>query len=163
MFTAAGIQFLVFLVTILFLSESLDKKKRLEPPPFTTTIRRPFLFYTSRDFKGYRGLFIFLICAFIIADMTEVHRRSMETIYQLGIPFCWTPAKIGIYTTVFSFGENVFGLTALKLFQKCISDVSIAMLSLLGNAASFIIEALATTDIMLYLGRYSKKDRKSLF
>ena len=152
-FTATGIQALVIFVTIFFIKESLHVKDRIKAPPIKQIFLKPFVFYSSSDFKGSRSLFVTLLFAFVFTDMTGVHRKTMETLYQLAEPFCWSSSRIGVYSTIFAFCENVFGVASFKLLQKKMSDISIAMVSEITNASSFIVEGLATKSLTLYLGK----------
>lgn len=151
-FCAAGIALLSLLVAIFCVPESLGQKDKIARPRLKESITRPFAFYVSNNFKGFRLLYIMLIFGFVFADLTSVNRKSIEALYQLGMPFCWPPSKIGLFATLNATSANVLGLAILKAFQTCLSNVTIALISLATTAGSFVIEAIASTDIMLYLG-----------
>ncbi|XP_045187695.2 proton-coupled folate transporter-like [Mercenaria mercenaria] len=150
-FTSAAIAFLGLLVAIFCVPESMKDNKKIQRPPLKQSILRPFEFYVSKKFKGSRLLYIMLLFAFIFADMTGVHRKTIEALYQLGMPFCWSPSKIGIFATLNATSANVLGTLFLKGFQYCISNIVIALISITTSAGAFVLEALASTDIMLYL------------
>lgn len=121
---SAVIQIVVLLLSIFIIPESLTAERRITRPPFSSVIKRPFVFYISKDFKDVRCCFILLLFSFAFADMTVTHRKSMETLYQLGLPFCWRPTQIAIFATAISVGENMFGLAAMKIMQRCMKDVT---------------------------------------
>ncbi|XP_045187694.2 proton-coupled folate transporter-like isoform X2 [Mercenaria mercenaria] len=150
-FTATGIAVIGTFVAIFGIPESLEKKDRIRNPKIFESFIRPFSFYFSKRFNGSRLLFIMLFFAYIFADISVVHRKTMEALYQLGMPFCWSPSKIGLFATFLGLGANVFGVAFLKTFQRYMSDITIAIISTCVTAGSFVLEALASTDTMLYL------------
>ena len=149
--TSASLLLFLFILVSFAIPESLKKDRRIPRPSVLELLKRPFAFYTSSDFKHSRCSFLLLLFAFAFADMTVTHRKSMETLYQLGLPFCWNPVKIGLFATAVCLGQNVLGFGFLKLVQQWLSDVSISLLGALTNAGSFIIEGLASTSLVLYL------------
>ena len=149
--TSASLQLILFILVILTIRESHKKERRLPRPPVLELIKRPFAFYTSSDFKHSRCLFLLLLFAFAFADMTVTHRKSIETLYQLGLPFCWNPVKIALFATAGCLGQNVIGLGFLRLVQRCFTDIKISLIAALTNAGSFVIEGLASTSLVLYL------------
>ena len=150
--TAACVQLTILLVCIFTIKESLPPGVRISPPPFCRVIKRSTAFFTSSEFKDRRYKFIMLLFAFAFADMTVTHRKSMESLYQLGMPFCWNSSQIAIFATARSLGENIIGLGSMKLLQKCVTDVSISLLGAVTEAASLVIEGLATNSTAMYLG-----------
>ena len=152
--TSGSLQLFLLFLVILTIPESLIKERRISRPSIFHVLKRPFAFYTSRDFKNFRCAFLLLLVAFAFADMTVTHRKTTETLYQLGLPFCWNPVKIGLFATAVCLGENVLGFGFIRMAQKCLSDVTISLLSSLTNAGSLVIEGLASTSLVLYLCKY---------
>ena len=152
--TAASMSFINLLVVSFFLPETLPRSMRQKRLPVLRSVKRVIDFYLSSDFKGKRSLYILMIASFVILDLCSVHRRTLEVLYQLGMPFCWGPKKIGYFAALSNIGQGVFAIGIVALLQKCLSDVSIGMLASFSNACSLVLEGCAYTDVMLYLGEY---------
>ena len=155
-FTAAGVSLISFLIATFLIPESVTKPVKGEKkkcPRLTSIIIEPFSFYFSKRFKGLRRVYILFLFAFVFADMSMEHRKTVENLYLLGMPFCWKPFKIGIFAAAISTSTNFVGLGALKLMQKKLLNPTIALLSSTVTCVSFIMEAVAKTDVTLYLGR----------
>ena len=60
--------------------------------------------------------------------------------------------EIGYFTSVRYTAQGVIGLGLLKVFQKLIRGEILAILSALINAGTFVYEALARTDLVIFLG-----------
>ena len=154
-FTASGISLLSFLIACCFIQETLTKS----PKGTKTCIRpstfiEPFSFYFSKRFKGLRQFYILLLFGFVFADMSTEHRKTMENLYLLGMPFCWKPFKIGLFAAAISTSSNFIGLFSLKIMQRKFFNPTIALISSSVTLFSFVMEAVARTDIVLYLGNY---------
>ena len=153
--TSACMSFATLLIVVFLLPETLPQGKRQKRLPVHKSVKRVVDFYLSSDFKGKRSLYILLIVSFIVLDLCSVHRRSLEVLYQLGMPFCWGPKKIGYFAALTNVGQSVASIGLVTLLQKCLSDVSIGMLASFSNACSLVLEGFANTDLLLYLGAYS--------
>lgn len=153
-FTSTGIALIGACIAVFWIQESLNKEDRIRNPNLFESFVRPFSFYFSKRFKGVRMLYVMLLFAYVFADMAVVHRKTMEALYQLGMPFCWSPVKIGVFATLLGLSSNGFGTVFLKIFQRRISDITIALISMVATASSFVLEALASTDFMLYMGKF---------
>ena len=157
-FTAAlsctGMAVLSLASAIFFLPESLKKELRRKPLSIHVALKRPFEFYTSSTFRGKRLQFVLLILAFGFATMSSMKRSSIETLYLLGMPFCWSPTWIGYFSFARYAGQAVIGLGSVKLMQKFVSNDTIAIVSVVSCFASYIVEALATSEVMMFMGEY---------
>lgn len=151
--TAASFQLALLLLSIFIIPESHSAERRIASPPFFSVIKRPFVFYASADFKRVRCGFLLLLIAFAFVDMTITHRKTLETLYQLALPFCWKPTQIALFATAVSVGENIFGLGSMKLLQRCVKDINIALISAVTNAGSLVVEGLAKTSLTMFLGK----------
>lgn len=143
--------FLGFSIIVLLLPESLNKDRRRPSVPLLATIRNMFQFYISKEFKGKRLSYILLILSFFFAEIAVLNRTTIETLYFLGQPFCWGPSKIGVFTTTRYAALGIIGLGSVNIFQLCMSNEAIAVLSTVSNIASFTVEAFATTNLMIYM------------
>ena len=143
------------IIALTALPETLAKENRTNPKSILDILKRPFEFYTSSSFKGKRLRYILFLLAFGVTEVVSLNRTSMETLYLLGAPFCWSPRKIGYFSSARHFGQGVVGLGSVKLMQRFMSNEVIAILSTVSNAASYIIEGLASTELMIYIGKFT--------
>lgn len=134
-----------------FVPESLPKEKQCRPKPICQTLKKITDFYISDNFKGKRAAYILLQLSFGMAILCGVNRNNLETLYLLGRPLCWNPSKIGVYLMVRSFFQGIFGLLFLKLFQRCISDTVVAIMSTVSTSVSYVVEAFAKTTLVIYM------------
>lgn len=139
------------LVLTLWFKESHPKHKRSKPQSIFQTVKRMTDFYVSSEFKGKRKPYIFLLLGFGAATLCGINRGNMETLYFLGQPFCWGPAKIGVFSMVRNAAQAVIGLGSVRLLQLCLSNATIGILSTFSNAVSYIIEGFATSTLMIYM------------
>ena len=139
-------------VTIVFLPETLKPESKRKPPDVCSVMRRPLEFYTSSAFAGRRTEYCLLILAFAFASLGTQNRTTIETIFLLGMPFCWTPTLIGYFELARHFGQAVFGLGTVKFCQKFISNEWIAINSTLFCIVSYVVTGFATSQIMIYSG-----------
>lgn len=146
-FTAWGIM-------VTALPETHDVRNRTEAGSIWQTYRRMLDVYISKTFKKRRVAYILLISAFFFEEMTNAHRSSIEILYQLGQPFCWSAGTIGVFSAARHATECVAGILFIAPLKTFLSDVSIAIWSTVSNAASFVLEACARTDTAMYLGRF---------
>ena len=149
-----GMVFCGLILVIAFLPESLAQELRTKPVSILASLKRPFEFYTSSTFAGKRLEYVLLLLAFAFAELGSTNRSPMETVYLLGMPFCWTPKKIGYFSLARHFGQVVIGLGSVKLFQKCMSNELIAITSTVSCIAGYIVEGLATSELAIYMGEY---------
>ena len=127
-------------------------EKRHKPESVLKTVKRVTNFYIGFDnSRSKTKLYITLLMALGFATVSSANRMGMETLYFLENPFCWGPVKIGIFSTIRSTIQCLIGVVAVKLLLKCLSSEMIGMMSALSNATSYIIQAFATTTVVVYL------------
>ena len=143
-------------IALFCLPETIPDRGRHSTTP---TCVNPFLF-----FKNVFGFYIFdgsikqrlLFCLQLLVmliDFTlEIGYTVVLTLFQLNLPFCWSPEQVGLYGALSKLGTTVAGLCAMPLLQKRLSDLSIIAVGLMSFLAQFVLNGLATNDLMLYLG-----------
>ncbi|KAH3862092.1 solute carrier family 46 member 3-like [Dreissena polymorpha] len=150
-FICVGMCFFSFSV-LLLLPESLAKHNRQKAQSIIQNIKRVTDFYVSKEMKGQRTRYILLMLSFWFATVAGMCRTSIETLYFLGQPFCWGPSKIGLFMTAVNAAKSVIGLGSLRLLQVCLSNPVIAIISTVSLTISYIIEGLAQSTLVIYLG-----------
>ena len=153
----AGVLLFTLMVACVFLPESLRKENRTKPISLSESLMRPMMFYTSSAFKGKRLRYSLFLFAFGCAELVGLNRSSMETLYLLGMPFCFSPTWVGYFSFARHFGEAVIGLGSVKLMQAYMSNEAIAILSSVSDAVSYVVEALAKSEVMIFMGKRTQR------
>ena len=139
------------IVTVTCLPESLDVRDRVSKTSVCGYVSRTFEFYRSETFRDKKTAYIVLIATYFVEMLTISNRAGLETLYQLGIPFCWTSDKIGIFAAVRHAAQGFVGTSLLRPLKKSMSDLKIGILSAFSNGISFIMTGVATNSVGLYL------------
>ncbi|XP_045166197.2 solute carrier family 46 member 3-like [Mercenaria mercenaria] len=151
MMTCVCLNFIAWCIVIFLIPETHDKQNRAKKVPMCIHFKRVTEFYTSRVFSGKRSAYILLITAYFVAELTSSHRSSLEMLYQLGKPFCWPSEEIGLFSAARHATEGFAGLVLIAPLKNCFSEINIAVLSAAFNGGSYVLEAFAKTDLILYL------------
>ncbi|WAR20184.1 PCFT-like protein [Mya arenaria] len=93
-----------------------------------------------------------LLVGGVFVQLVGTHRTSIEILYQLGQPFCWGADKIGVFSAARHATQGLAGIVFIVPLKRCMSESYIAAFSAFFNTGSFILEALAKSDIILFLG-----------
>ena len=101
-----------------------------------------------------RWMFIILIFMFIMSAFANLSRMQVETLFQLGYPFCWDSVQIGWYGTLRIGMLSIGGMVMIKVFHCCTTDEYIALAGFVTTIASSVITGLATVDSMFYVGKF---------
>ena len=91
-------------------------------------------------------------CLFYIPHCVVI---SILTLYQLGMPFCWTSEHIGWYGAGASFVSFIGGVIILKIMHTMCSglkDEMITLLGMLSYLSTYILYGVSSTDWILYAG-----------
>lgn len=144
------------LFTGLYLPETLgNSKRKTNDDTLCQKVGRFFAFYTSssnlRDGQVWQFVMCVLALTFVISPFTT--RSSVDVLYFLGQPFCFTSEKIGWYDSADDVVSLCISAFVLKLLHFCANDDTIAILSCLSGILSFTIEGFASVWWMLYVGK----------
>ena len=156
---AAGLLILSFLIALMLLPESLPVHKRHKDMSVMTIIQNSLSFFITNDSQNNRWKYQILAVGHFLCGISFLGRISTETLYQMSTPFCWTADKVGYYAAIRTGVQVTIGLGSIRLFRICeMSDMLIAMVGVLSYGTNFAIEALATNDAMLYIGKFFHTD-----
>ncbi|XP_046342952.2 solute carrier family 46 member 3-like [Haliotis rufescens] len=137
-------------IVIFLLPETLRKVEHIVISP-VVHLKKCFGFYTIYG-SGLKRLQYNLCMAILFFGVIGlIGRTSIETLYQLDLPFCWNSVKIGYYGALRIAIQSACSVLAIKLLQPCIRDEIIAIIGMLFGAASLAMEAFATADWMMYI------------
>lgn len=155
---SAGIMVGSSVILVLFVPETFPKEKRSSSESTLVKLKTAFdLFFGSFN-RGRRWMYNTLISIFALTMFTVFGRGSVEPLYQLNAPFCWSPEKLGYYGALRSFLQQTFGMGMIKLLQIIMSDEAIAMFGCVSFSGAYILEGLAKTDTALYIGKDKQED-----
>lgn len=150
---ASGVLILICLILVIFIQESFPKENRnMSESTFEKLKTINNLFFGESN-RGRRWMYNSLMIVFMLTMFTSFGRQSVEPLYQLGAPFCWSPEKLGYFSSLKNLLQQIFGMGLIKLLQQAMSDEAIAMFGCISFGASFIIEGLSQTDIFMYIGK----------
>lgn len=153
--SSAGILVVSFLVMIIFLPESYPPEKRLKSRSLTVMLKNSVSFFVENDAQNNRWKYQLLFAAYSLSEFGFIGRLGVETLFELAHPFCWSPSKIGVYASVRSIVIAVFGVGMVGVYRKFLSDMALTMLSTASYAAGFLLQAIASTDTIMYIGMKS--------
>ncbi|XP_045186641.2 solute carrier family 46 member 3-like [Mercenaria mercenaria] len=150
MLTSGALVFLCLFITI-FIPESFPKDKRNLRESTFEKIKTIYNLFLGESNRGRRWMYNTLMFVFLLTMFTSFGRQSVEPLYQLDTPFCWSPEKLGYFSALKNLLQQIFGMGVIKLFQQAMSDEAIAMLGCVSFGASFVLEGFAQTDILMYI------------
>ncbi|XP_060575998.1 lysosomal proton-coupled steroid conjugate and bile acid symporter SLC46A3-like [Ruditapes philippinarum] len=148
---SSGVMTTGSLITVIFIPETFPKEKRNPNESILIKLKTAYdLFFGSFN-RGRRWMYNILMVTFTLTMFTVFGRSSVEPLYQLGTPFCWSPEKLGYYGGLKSLLQQMIGMGMVKLMQWIMSDEAIAMFGCLSFSAAYVMEGFARTDIIMYL------------
>lgn len=150
MLTATILSALASILSVTTVPETLNQRNRGDNKSFITNLKRSVNFYISSDSRLKRSKYLLLIFSFTFVAIPNLNRMSLETLYQLGHPFCWDASKIGWFGTIKVTCMSLIGMGSIFLLHKCLKDDCIALIGNVFGMASLVVEGLATTNAVLY-------------
>lgn len=145
--------FCAWFMVIAFLPETLKRQNNSNTTSLISNVRRITDFYQSKSFTGKRSAYVLLILTIFLSEMAGGYRATTAMIYQLGKPFCWSAQQIGLYSAARHTTQGIACIVLISPLKTCFSETTIAIWSNVLNSGSFVLEALARTDLVLYLGK----------
>ena len=110
--------------------------------------------YVSKKNAGRRWMYIIMLAVFALTSYDLFGRIAVEGLYLLNYPLCWDPERIGLYGAARSGAQQFIGMSLVKVFHMCMEDEMIAIIGSVSYAASFVLEAFATNEGMMYGSMY---------
>ncbi|WAR18385.1 PCFT-like protein [Mya arenaria] len=140
-------------ICVVLLPESYPKEMRAKPSQTCVTLKHAVGFYYASWNYGFRWRYIVAIVVFYFTMFDVLGRNSVETLYQMNAPFCWSPTKLGLFGAVRSLLQQIFGMFVIAILKRLsMEDDTIAIVGCVSYGISFVIEGFAKTDVMLYVG-----------
>lgn len=150
---AVVITVLLFLAVIsvtAFMPETLQPPTEVVLSP-TVHLKKVFGFYTVDGTVRQRCLFLCGLLSYFFIILVMLGKMSVETLYEINSPFCWDSVQIGLFGGLKMLVQVSGSIIAVKVLQACIRIEFIALLGLLSAGASYLVEAFAFADWMMYL------------
>ena len=145
---------LAWFITITALPETYNANSASKAVSFGKNFKRIYKIYASKSFSNRRTTYLLLISAYFFAELTNSHRSAIEILYQLGQPLCWSADRVGVFTAARHLTQGLAGILFIVPLKRCMTETYIAIWSTFSNAASFVLEGLARTDLEMFLGMY---------
>ncbi|XP_052247091.1 proton-coupled folate transporter-like [Dreissena polymorpha] len=133
------------------LPETHKRHNRATTRTVCKMIRRIGDVYCSPMFNGRRVAFVIVLVTYFFQSFANADRGSTELLYQLGRPFCWTAHKIGLFSAARHATQGLASMVLIIPLKRYLSVVNIALISAVFNTGSYVLEALATTTIQLFM------------
>ncbi|XP_060592019.1 proton-coupled folate transporter-like [Ruditapes philippinarum] len=151
LWVSAALIVTAIVITVFVLPESYPKYKRIVSSDRCKNQRQAVEFYYASWNDGLRLKYILALLIFFFTMLTVLGRSSIELLYLLNAPFCWTPQKIGIFSTIKMALFQVVGMFSIAILKLFLEDTSIAIIGSISLAVAYVIEGLSTNDIMIYV------------
>ncbi|XP_052770103.1 solute carrier family 46 member 3-like [Mya arenaria] len=107
--------------------------------------------FVSKENSGKRWMYIITLAVFSLTTYDVFGRVAVEGLYLLNYPFCWGPSQLGVFTALRTGCQQIVGMAMIKVLHLCFNDELIAVIGCLSYGASFVLQAFATNDLMMYL------------
>ena len=129
--------------------------KRNKRTSVCKSLSRIIGFYHDKTFLKRTPKWKFVLCLFgyILFMMPGMSRAAVETLYQLGKPFCFTSEEIGYYSAIKEFAQLSIATLMLRGMHVCLRDEIIIFIGVASSVVYFTIESIATEKWMIYLGK----------
>lgn len=147
---------LVFTLVLIFLLPETYPKAIRNQRKYSSkfeNLKDAFDLFFGKENSGRRWMYFTTILVFSFTVYNLFGRTAMEGLYLLNYPLCWNPTKIGVFSALRMGLQQIVGMMSVKLFHICMNDEMIAIIGCISYAASFALEAYATTDTMMYVGK----------
>ncbi|XP_071081263.1 lysosomal proton-coupled steroid conjugate and bile acid symporter SLC46A3-like [Haliotis cracherodii] len=149
--TSALVNVLGILVVILFMEETCPRQQRscITPLQGLRNMMSVYVFQGTRLKKGliWLGLLIFLF-----SIINNSSGSNLDTLFEMNLPFCWSPEKMGLFNTITYLVKNLVGVFLVKGLQYCMTDEVVALVATVSAIGGDLMWGFATNDFMLYAG-----------
>lgn len=143
------------LIVILFIQETLHPARRRQNISLLRNMNRVLEVYRSGFSPDTpRWIFVVLIIIFMCSAAANLGKISVESIYFVDSPFCWSTEQIGIYGAMRIIFSNVCGIFVIKIFHIWTNDEVIALFGCLTTTACLILEGIARSNLVMYMCAY---------
>ncbi|XP_050406690.2 solute carrier family 46 member 3 [Patella vulgata] len=139
------------IVIIFFLLPETVTNKQWRDKSVLGSIKKVFGFYFTEGTLHDKLCYLIALGTFFFGVVTTLGRTTLETIYQLGEPFCWDSVKIGYYGAFRLTALVLFSTAAVKLLQPYFRDETIAIISTISAIAGLVFEGVINTSWLMYL------------
>ena len=142
------------LALILLITMPETYNTRSEQKSVVQSMSRIIGFYHDKTYLKETPKWKFFLCLFgyFLCMMPVLSRTALETLYQLGKPFCFTSEEIGYYSAIKEFAQMSIATVLLRVMHVCLSDEIIIFIGAASSMAYYTVEALATNKWMIYIG-----------
>lgn len=101
-----------------------------------------------------RAQLMLLLLAFLLLDMVLIGKGVLDTLFQMGFPFCWRSVKLGTWGAVGTTVQVSSMLLLLRPLTRCVHENVVGIFGLLSEIGELLMTGLAANDVMLFLGEF---------
>ncbi|KAK3774200.1 hypothetical protein RRG08_001335 [Elysia crispata] len=131
---------LAFILALFFFPETFPPQRDKKLTGLASVRKIANYFFLGGSLRERLRLWTCLFI-FMLTVVPQLCLVTMDTLYLLHRPFCWTHSNIGIYSGARMAGTFLTGIIILRLFQNCCQPEILAMVGLMFQTASFVLEA----------------------
>ncbi|GFO17030.1 proton-coupled folate transporter [Plakobranchus ocellatus] len=139
-----------FLLAFLFFPETLPSTMDKKLEGWDSVKRIGSYFFLGGSLRERLTLWTCLFI-FMFSVVCQLIRITIDSLYLLHRPFCWTHSIIGIFSGSRMAGTFLVGIVILRIFRSCCQPEILAMVGLLFQTAGFVLQALARKSWQLIL------------
>ena len=100
---------LALIAAVFLLPETRQNSENPDDKTFVKQLKLVCQFFTKNDETNSRWKYQVTIAALALTNMSVLSRFPTETLYQLTQPFCWSPAKSGVYFAIRTVCMTIIG------------------------------------------------------
>ncbi|XP_041374687.1 solute carrier family 46 member 3-like [Gigantopelta aegis] len=146
----SGLGLLTLLFVIFFLVETTHGSEDSGKSPLSH-LKNVFGFYLLTGSRRRRLQYVIVMLIFCLGLVGRFGRDNTETLYVLNQPFCWLPDKIGYFGALRTGLTSLVTMLFIKACLTCLRDEYIIATGMLGEIGGLVLEAMATSDLMMWL------------
>ncbi|XP_064599813.1 lysosomal proton-coupled steroid conjugate and bile acid symporter SLC46A3-like [Liolophura sinensis] len=111
-----------------------------------------FLLYHKKHPAGRQWKLLALAASFFSFNLVITGRGNVQSLYQLASPLCWSAVDIGYFGAAQTMGQQLVTLVLFPALRRRLSELPIAVFGTLSGIAACLLQAFATTDLLMYTG-----------
>ncbi|XP_046575159.1 proton-coupled folate transporter-like isoform X1 [Haliotis rubra] len=149
--TSALVIGLGIFVVVLFMEETCPRQQQSCITPIQG-LRNIVSVYVFQGTRLKRGIIWLGLLIFLFSIINNSSGSNLDTLFEMNLPFCWSPEKMGLFGTVTYLVKNLVGVFIVKGLQCCMTDEVVAVVATLSAIGGDLMWGFAKNDFMLYAG-----------
>lgn len=143
-----AVMYAIFFVPESRLKSSVNRGKLFSLDNFKASWR----VYAKATGARRKNLIILTFCSGILS-IAVMSTNSVVNLFTLHSPLCFSPEYVGYFSAFRQFMHGAGGVTAIKVFGMCLSDVNVARIAMLSYLGFLVLLGFSTTLLMVFLSK----------